>query len=96
MANKKLILRELLENNLQVSQLAEKYDVNLIDIYNWKKKLFEEANDILTSKPGRKGNVNNEAKKISNLEEKLSKRDEAISFLFRENIDLKKNINGDD
>jgi len=51
---KAIILRELLENNLQVSHLAEMYEVNPIDIYNWKKKLFEGANDILTSKPGRK------------------------------------------
>ncbi|HHD92330.1 MAG TPA: transposase [Candidatus Portnoybacteria bacterium] len=93
---KAIILRELLENNIQVSQLAEKYGVNPIDIYNWKKKLFEGANEILTSKPGRKGKLNNETKKISSLEEKLKKRDEAISYLLRENIELKKNINGDD
>jgi transposase-like protein len=93
---KAIILRELLENEIPVSHLAEKYGVNPIDIYNWKKKLFEGANEILTSKPGRKSDSNNETKKISNLEEKLKKRDEAISFLLRENIDLKKNINGDD
>jgi len=60
---KAVILRELLENNIQVSQLAEKYGVNPIDIYNWKKKLFEGTNEILTFKPDRKGNVNNETKR---------------------------------
>ena len=38
---KVIILRELLENNIHVSQLAEKYGVRPNDIYNWKKKLFE-------------------------------------------------------
>ncbi|MBM4177172.1 MAG: transposase, partial [Ignavibacteria bacterium] len=37
---KVLILRELLENNIPISQLAEKYNVHVNDIYNWKKKLF--------------------------------------------------------
>jgi transposase-like protein len=91
-----IILRELLENDISVSQLSEKYGVNPADIYNWKKKLFEGASEILTSKPGRKGNKDKQTKKISSLEEKLKKRDEAISFLLRENIELKKNINGDD
>ncbi|MCZ7615268.1 MAG: transposase [Ignavibacteriaceae bacterium] len=34
---KVLILRELLENNIPISQLAEKYYVHPNDIYNWKK-----------------------------------------------------------
>ncbi len=93
---KVIILRELLENNMSVSQLAEKYDVKPVDIYNWKKKLFEGATEILTSKPGRKGDKSKQTKKVCSLEEKLKKRDEAISFLLRENIELKKNINGDD
>ena len=36
---KVMILRELLENNVPISQLAEKYSVHVNDIYNWKKKL---------------------------------------------------------
>ncbi|GBD90602.1 transposase [bacterium BMS3Abin04] len=40
------ILRELLDNNLSVSQLCEQYNVRPNDIYNWKKKLFESAPTI--------------------------------------------------
>ena len=40
------ILRELLENNVPISQLCENYEVRPNDIYNWKKKLFESAADI--------------------------------------------------
>lgn len=35
---KAIILREHLENNVSVSQLSEKYEVNPKDIYVWKKK----------------------------------------------------------
>ena len=38
---KVIIIRELLENNVPICQLAEKYQVHPNDIYNWKKKLFE-------------------------------------------------------
>ena len=38
-----IIVRVLLENNVPISQLAEKYQVHPNDIYNWKKKLFEGA-----------------------------------------------------
>jgi len=47
---KVIILRELLENNVPISQLAEKYEVHTNDIYNWKKKLFESAAEIFGSK----------------------------------------------
>lgn len=92
-----IILRELLENNLPISQVAEKYNVHVNDIYNWKKKLFESATDIFTfktSKSGKQSSVSD--KKIEKLEEKLKKREEAITFLLTENIELKKNINGED
>ncbi|HMQ68234.1 MAG TPA: transposase [Ignavibacteria bacterium] len=48
---KVIILRELLENNTPISHVAEKYNVHVNDIYNWKKKLFENAALVLESKP---------------------------------------------
>ncbi|MBK6770931.1 MAG: transposase [Ignavibacteria bacterium] len=33
---KVMILRELLENNVPSSQLAEKFNLHVNDIYNWK------------------------------------------------------------
>ncbi|MCK9211207.1 MAG: transposase [Ignavibacteriaceae bacterium] len=93
---KVLILRELLENNVPVSQLAEKYGVRPNDIYNWKKKLFESAADIFTNKSadGTHNNSNSE-KKIVQLEDKLRKREEAIAYLINETIQIKKNIDGE-
>ena len=47
-----IIVRELLENNVPISQLAEKYQVHVNDIYNWKTRLFEGVKDIFQTKPG--------------------------------------------
>lgn len=92
---KVIILRELLENNIPISQLAEKYQVRPNDIYNWKKKLFESATEIFTPKPVNSKQTSSEQKKIEKLQNKLRDRDEAISYLLRENIEIKKSINGE-
>jgi transposase len=89
-----IILREHLENNVPVSQLAEKHNIHPNDIYNWKKKLFESAADIFTTKSGKQTSASE--KKIELLQEKLKDRQEAITYLVTENIELKKNINGED
>lgn len=92
---KVMILRELLENNVPISQLSEKYNIHVNDIYNWKKKLFESAADIFTFK-SEKQTTSAAEKKIEILEEKLKNREEAITYLVTETIELKKNLNGED
>ena len=92
---KVLILRELLENDVPISELAEKYEVHPNDIYNWKKKLFESATEIFKPNNTTKGSKRYEQRKIEKLETKLRDRDEAIAMLLKENIEIKKNIFGD-
>ncbi len=92
---KVIILRELLENKVPISQLAEKHGIHVNDIYAWKKKLFDNATDIFSSQPNKSGKSDPGTAKIEKLEDKLKKRDEAISFLLRENIEIKKSIGGD-
>jgi len=92
---KTLIVRELLENNVQISELAEKYEIHINDIYNWKKKLFEGAKDIFEPKNLNRKQKTAEQRKISKLESKLKDRDEAIAMLLKENIEIKKSIDGE-
>ena len=92
---KVIILREFLENNTPISQLAEKYQLHPNDIYNWKKKLFEGAKDPFQPKTNNSKGSTEEKKKISKLEGKLKDRDEAIAMLLKENIDIKKSIDGE-
>ena len=78
-----------------MSELAEKYNLHVNDIYNWKKKLFENAKDIFQSKNGNKKQATLEQKKIEKLQSKLRDRDEAIAMLLKENIEIKKSIDGE-
>jgi transposase len=89
---KVLVLRELLENQTPISQLAEKYGLHPNDIYNWKKKLFEGAEEIFGTRPSKNNNKTEEREK--KLEEKLKCKDEVIAELVQENILLKKTYDG--
>ena len=86
------IVREYLENNVQISQLAERYEISPNLIYYWKKQLFEGAIDTFKQSRGRQQKVNQQIKK---LEDKLQQRDSLISEIVSENIKLKKNLNGE-
>jgi transposase len=92
---KVIIIRELLENNVPISQLAEKYQVHPNDIYNWKKKLFEGAKELFRIKPAGQKQKTAEQKRIEKLQAKLRDRDEAIAMLLKENIEIKKSIDGE-
>lgn len=90
-AEKKVeILREYLENQVSVSELAERYDITPSQIYQWKKQLFEGA--LQTFKPGKK--ATNQDRELKSLKETLADRDSVISEIISENIRLKKNDNG--
>jgi len=90
---KMMILRELLENRVQVGELAEKYQIHPNVIYNWKKLLFEKGAALFEEK--REKSVSKIEEKITRLETKLKEKDSLISEIVEDNIRLKKNMNGD-
>ncbi len=61
------ILRELLENQVSISELSERYGVSPGIIYRWRKQLFEGAIDIF-NRTGSQG------KKISHKVDLLEKK----------------------
>jgi len=92
---KTMILRELLENQQSISELAEKYGVHPNAIYQWKKQMFETAPSKLS-----KQNKQSEKKqsqlvsRIAELEATLAKRESLIAELVEDNIYLKKKTAG--
>ena len=84
------ILREHLENQVPVSELCERYHISPNNFYNWKKKLFEGALQTFSTTSQR-----SDERQIKSLKEKLQDRDSIISEIVRENVRLKKNLNGE-
>ena len=93
---KAIILREHLDNNISISDLSERYGIHPNAVYKWKKQLFEQAPKTLA----RKSNKDNRQKskdtqRIAELEAKLKQRENLIAEIVQENIELKKNLDGD-
>ena len=91
--NKVKILREHLDNQVPISELAERYGVHPTMLYKWKKELFEGALETFSHKY-MKSNKKQDLKTKA-LEEKLKKKDSLIAELLEENIKLKKNFSGE-
>ena len=90
---KVMILRELLENQVSMSALSEKYHIHPNVLHRWKKELFEGAVDTFSRKH-RKESAE-EARAVERLAEKLRQKDKLIAELVQDNIELKKSVNGE-
>lgn len=87
------ILREHLDNQISISELSGRYGIHPIMLYKWKKELFEGALETFSKK--HKKQNKQQGYKTKALEEKLKKKDSLIAEIIEENIQLKKNINGE-
>lgn len=94
---KALILREHLDGNVPISELAEKYKVHPNALYTWKKQLFEEAPATLARKRkiAEQAEANRDKQRIAHLETLLAKRERLITELAEELIEEKKRTNGE-
>ncbi|MER3525265.1 MAG: transposase [Ignavibacteria bacterium] len=82
------ILREHLENDVPLSELAEKYHANVNSIMNGKKRLFESAVDVFANK--RERTARDQRSELERLQKELQTKDAIIAQLAHENITLKK------
>ena len=81
------ILREHLENQVKISELAEKYRVRPSVIRKWKSELFEGALDIFSGKHKDKRARNS---KEVQLQQKVAAMQEVIKEITTENQQLRK------
>lgn len=87
------ILREHLENQVSISDLARRYGVHPNILYKWKKQLFEGAVESFGTKHQK--HVQGQSVRMSQLEEKLKEKDSLIAEIMADNIRLKKKYNGE-
>jgi len=90
---KMMILRELLENKVQIGELSQKHGIHPNVIYNWKKQLFEQGVQVFEDKRERMSSKAEE--KLIRMESKLKDKDSLISEIVEDNIRLKKKLSGE-
>jgi transposase-like protein len=83
------ILREVLEDGKQISQVAEQYGLSPNNIFKWRKQLFEEGlQTFQVKRPDITGKA--DERKITALEDRIKQKDEIIAELAEELLALKK------
>ena len=85
------ILREHLENQNKISDIAEKYGIHPTVLTRWKKELFENALETFSGKHKKR---NGKTRKEEQLEQKVTRMQEVITELSTEVIDLRKKYHG--
>lgn len=89
-----IVRRHLLEQ-VPVSDLCDEYGIHATQYYAWQKQLFEQGSvafERKTNKANQKRQQTAQAKKIEQLEEKLQKKNEVVSELLEEHVQLKKGL----
>ncbi len=84
-----ILKRHLLEK-VPVSDLCDEIDIKPTQFYRWQKEFFERGAAAFERKPS--GRSNAKERKIAALEEKLTKKNEVLSELMEEHVDLKKSL----
>lgn len=89
------IIRRHLVEGTPVSELCEEYGIHPPQYYNWQKQFFEQGTMAFERKPN-KANARRkqdaQERKIEQLEEKLQKKNEVVSELLEEHVQLKKEL----
>ena len=86
------ILREYLDNDVSISELAEKHKIHPNMLLRWKKELFEGAVETFTQKHKKR---TRKTRKEEKQEQKIEKMEQVIIELSTENLQLRKKYNGE-
>ena len=89
-----IVRRHLLEG-VPVSDLCDELGIRATQYYNWQKQLFEGAATAFERRPNQANRRRQEsaaARKISQLEAKLQKKNEVVAELLEEHVQLKKEL----
>jgi transposase-like protein len=84
------ILKRHLIDKVPVSDLCDELDLRPTVFYRWQKEFFEKGAAAFERKSPRQSKV--AERKIDALEEKLAKKNEVLSELMEEHVELKKSL----
>ena len=89
-----IVRRHLLEN-VPVSDLCDEFGIHTTQYYAWQKQLFEGAAQLFERQPNnasRNRQQEAQVKRIEQLEKKLQTKNEVVSELLEEHVQLKKEL----
>lgn len=84
------ILKEHLLDKKPLSDICDKYKIQPTMFYRWQKQFFENGASAFREEDDSKKNYYE--KKIAQLEQRLTRKNEVVSELMEESLKLKKNL----
>jgi transposase-like protein len=88
---KVLILKKHLIDQVPVSSVCDEYHLQPTVFYRWQKEFFENGAAAF-QRQGRRQQGDLQSKRIEALEAKLRRKDEVLSELMEEHVQLKKEL----
>jgi len=88
------ILRQHLIDRKPVSEICEEQDLQPSVFYRWQKQFFEEGSAAFQSQNSEKTQITKLKQKVAVLERKLQTKNEVLSELMEEHVQLKKKSGG--
>jgi transposase-like protein len=88
---KVVILKKHLIEQVPVSTICDEYHLQPTVFYRWQKEFFENGAAAF-QRPGRRQHGDHQAKRIEELEAKLRRKNEVLSELMEEHVQLKKEL----
>jgi len=89
-AQKVIIIKKHLLENIPVSKICAEYGINPNLFYKWQKEFFDNGQRAFEKE--NRATVAKYEKEISILKDKLKKKNEVLSELMEEHISLKKSL----
>jgi len=85
------ILRQHLLDKVPISEVCEKHQITPTQFYQWQKTFFENGTAAFAKTGGSRA-VSQAEQRITQLEDKLQRKDEVIAEIMAEHILLKKEL----
>ena len=85
------ILRRHLLDHVPVSKVCDEYQLQPTVFYRWQKEFFEHGASAFRHRKGRRQSSAHE-QRITELEAKLQRKNEVLSELMEEHVQLKKDL----
>ena len=88
--DKVLIIKKHLVEQVPLSDICDQYNLHPTVYYRWQKDFFENGEKAFHK--GNNSEISTLTARITNLENKISQKNEVISELMEEHVSLKKNL----
>lgn len=90
-SEKAQVMRSFFGDDLNISDICAKYEIQPVQFYRWKKEFLENADLAFDIK--KRGPVPQKANsKVTNLEDKIRKKNDIIAELLEVHLKLKKKV----